>query len=413
VSRWLGRLGPAAVLLAVGFGFSLPLRHAYERGRVFAPGSSQRSDGEGTRALFLLLQETGARPRRVRRAAPEEPRGVLLSVTPQAAEHDPLLLDWVREGNVLLLADALPAPRPGPEPRRSPVPAPGASPPPPLRETLGIPEPPPPLVRALGLRLEHGATPAPLADASLLAADLAAWPGDEARHYWAERPRDARVLLGGEERPVLIGFALGRGRVLALSDAAWLSNAGLSQGARLELVLSLLRRSRLPVLFDEYRHGIAERPGLAYVLARYRLLPTAFAALALLGLLAWRTSPAEAPHPAESREREPVRDSLLEARSGLLARTLGASEALSLLDHDLRAALGERLGRRARSWRDLRQRLGERHPELVPGLDALRRELQALRARPARGLDGLVAPARRGAELVVAVAPPRAAPRRP
>lgn len=410
--KLLRRLPLLLVLALVAAGLSLPLGLAYERGLVYDEGSSLRSDADGTRALFLLLEETGRRPVRVRRAAPREPRGVLLSVWPQEDTRDEELLDWVRAGNVLVLADALDEERQG-QASASPSPSPSPSPSSPaprasrsprersLREALGLGRERPALVRALGLELEAAATPAELPRDSRLRDVLSEWDDHEqARHYWRLRPRDAHVLLGTAERPVLIEFGLGKGQVVALSDAAWLTNAGLPQRQRLALALDLLLKPGLPILFDEYRHGLAEQPGLAYVLARYGLLPTAFAALALLALVAWRTTPAEAPPPPEGGEPVVVRDSLVEARAGIYVRTLRPAQAVALIEHDLRSGLRGALGSRAHSWRDLRQRLGERRPALAGRLDALLKELSAARGRPDATLASLVPLLQRVARLL-------------
>lgn len=410
--KLLRRLPLLLVLALVAAGLSLPLGLAYERGLVYDEGSSLRSDGDGTRALFLVLEETGRRPVRVRRAAPREAKGVLLSVWPREDTRDDELLDWVRAGNVLVLADALDEeragearPLPSPSPSSSPSPRPSPSPRQrSLREALGLGRERPALVQALGLQLEAAATPAELSQDSPLRDVLRAWDvHEQARHYWRLRPRDARVLLGTAERPVLIEFGLGKGQVVALSDAAWLTNAGLPQRQRLALALQLLLKPGLPILFDEYRHGLAEQPGLAYVLARYGLLPTAFAALGLLALVAWRTTPAEAPPPPEGGEPVVVRDSLVEARAGIYARTLRPAQAVSLIEHDLRAGLGEALGSRAHSWRDLRQRLSERRPALAGRLDALQKELSAARSRPDAPLASLVPLTQRVARLLAQV----------
>lgn len=80
--RWLGLAPLALVLSAVAAGLVLPLLLAHERGRVYGPGSSQRSDGQGLRALYLLLEEAGARPARLHRPAPTPARAVLLCAWP-------------------------------------------------------------------------------------------------------------------------------------------------------------------------------------------------------------------------------------------------------------------------------------------------------------------------------------------
>lgn len=401
--RWLASVPLLLVLGAVALAVALPLLLAYQRGQVYGPGSSQRSDAPGLRALYLLLDEGGERPRRLHRPAPTEPRGLLVSVRPELAEGDDLLVAWVQQGGVLLLAEELPEPAASPSPSPSSTPSASPSPGSKRARRRELPErrEPAPLRQALGLRLERGAAPAVLPAASRLGAWLPDWRGDEsARQFWVGRPRQARVLLGSEQRPVLVEWTLGAGRVLAFSEAAWLSNAGLPRGQRLALALALLREPGLPVWFDEYRHGLVEEPGLAYVLARYGLLPTAFALLTLLALLAWRTAPPEAPPAPGGVERAPVRDSLIEARAGLYAQTLTGHEALRLIEHDLHRGLAQALGGRPLSWDEGARRLEARRPVLARRLAALRREIEGRRPGPPPPLPALLPLARRVAQFL-------------
>ncbi len=391
------------VLAAVALAVALPLLLAYERGQAYGPGSSQRSDADGLRALYLLLEEGGERPRRLHRPAPTQARALLVCVRPQLAEGDDQLVEWVQQGGVLLLAEELPAPVPSPSPSPSAQPSPSPSPGSTRKRSQAHAEPhePAPLRHALGLQLQRGPAPASLPAESRLGAALPGWPADEAaRHYWAGRPKQAQVLLGSEQRPVLVEWRLGAGRVLALSDAAWLGNAGLPRGQRLALALALLREPGLPVWFDEYRHGLVEEPGLAYVLARYGLLPTAFALLALLALLAWHTTPAEAPAAPGGVERAPVRDSLVEARAGLYAQTLKGREALRLIEHDLHQGLVRALGGRPLSWDEAARRLEARRPALGRRLAGLRREIEGERRGAPTPLPVLLPLARRVAQFL-------------
>jgi len=307
---------------------------------------------------------------------------------------------------VLLLAFALPddtRARPSPSPQASPSadasPSPDSSPAPRWHDLLQRELSP--LTHALGLAVEAGTTPAAMPADSRLASVFPDWPsGDAAVYYWSAWPRDGRVLLGSPAQPILVEFSLGHGQVIALADATWLTNAGLARGERLRLALHLLRASGRPILFDEYRHGLAEQPGLAYVLARYGLVPTAFCALLFLALVAWRTTPAEAPSPAEGGERMPVRDSLIEARAGLYVRTLRSAEAARLVERELRSGLAAALAQPLASWDALRRRLGERRPALAGQLDSLRRELEAERRDLRGALEGLVPLMRRVARFI-------------
>jgi hypothetical protein len=343
---------------------------ADERGSVHDVGSSWRSDDRGARALFLLLEETGHHPRRLDLPLPP-PRSLLLSIEPARTERDRELLAWVAEGGVLVFAAR------APEPNR------GAARVPDLAPTLGL----------------------TLVDASVPAAppDDSPWRGliveASPRHF---RPISrGRVLLGSAATPVALEIPLGQGRIVALANPSWLENAGLERGQALELALRALVEPRLPIFFDEARHGLGEQPGLGYVLARYGLLPTAFAALLLLALLVWRTTPAEATLAPSASARGEIRDSLVEARAGLYTRSLPSAAALGMLERDLQAGLSAGLGAaQPLGWDALAQRLEKRRPGRGQQLAELRREIARSAAAPPADLQSLVPLARRAASFV-------------
>lgn len=348
----MGALGGAALWT---------LQARYERSRHTAPGSSYRSDARGARALFLLLEETGGRPRRLTRPLP--PAGALLlsiEPLPQPPGRHQGLMHWLEEGGSLVLAGSGEAPV--------------------LRAVSHPLEKPVSLAGALGLAL----------------ADR-----EEGEHCWSRLPPGSRVLLGTREAPVLVSFPRGRGQVFALAEAAWLENGGLAEGGHLRLALDLLVAPGRPVAFDEYRHGLAERPGLGYVLARYGLLPAACAGLLLLGLLAWRASPRESTAPAGEPPAERVRDSLVDARAGLYVRALKSRELAELMEKDLRHGLAEALGeRQALSWERLRDRACARRSALAPRLDGILAALEAARRRPPPDPRALLPLSRDIADLV-------------
>jgi hypothetical protein len=102
LTGWFLAFLPLA-LLAAGAGWVLVSSH--QRGISAPVGSSLRSDAEGTRALFLLLEETGHRISRLTRPVPPE-GAILLCVEPAPSPPglDARLLDWLQEGGTLVLA---------------------------------------------------------------------------------------------------------------------------------------------------------------------------------------------------------------------------------------------------------------------------------------------------------------------
>ena len=368
------RVLPALVPIVVLVGGAIwTLQLAFDLGRSYEPGSSYRSDASGTRALYLLLEEMGQKPRRTTRPVPAVPGAVLVCVEPSGypLDRDQELLEWVRAGGTLIFAPAAPTTERESRTRR-----------PRVTDHQSLTD-------RLGLQAVTGAAPAAPAQGSPLREALPGFAKDEAPWMWKTVPKGARVLLGSEAGAVLLELPFGAGRVYALSAPAWLENGGIGEGDRLRLARFLLEPSR-PVFFDEFRHGLAERPGLGYVLSRYGLLPTACAGLLFLGLVAWRTTPREAEPPEEAEGAE-VRDSLVDVRAGLYARTLTPREALHLLERDLRRGVSVRVGQAAAvSWKDAQKRLAQRRPALAARLRSLLADLQRTKSRPPSALEDVL-----------------------
>jgi len=340
---------------------------SFERGTGFEPGSSLRSDPRGTRALYLLLEDAGLRPRRLIERQP--PSGALLAVLEPrttSPSRDLEIAEWVKRGGRLVLVAA---PVEEGSEHSGFGHSGGAS-----------------LAEILGLRAALGPAPAAPGERG----PLQGFVEETAAQHWSVFPRSAEIWLGSAPRPVLVRLALGAGQVVALSDPAFVRNQGLREGSHLELALAIFVEPGLPVVFDEHGHGVAEQAGLAYVLGRYGLLPTAVGAVLFLGLVVWRTSPAPgAPPPRETRD---MKDSLVDARAALYSRTLKTPELLALLERDVLVSVGERLRLPAPvSAEEAVKRLEQRRPELAARLKHALDDLRALRATPGGPkADGLV-----------------------
>ena len=74
--------------------------------------------------------------------------------------------------------------------------------------------------------------------------------------------QDFVTLLAGEGQPLVVLLDSGAGRVILCTSAFPFSNAGLKIEGNPELVLNLIAaaRSRGPVWFDEWHHGLSGRP---------------------------------------------------------------------------------------------------------------------------------------------------------
>jgi len=371
---WLFMIAVTGVLVAAA---AWSLETNFRRGRETALGSSYRSDADGARAAFLLFKEMGHRPTRLTRAVP--PPGALLvsiepSPTPKAADLQ--LRNWLEEGGVLFLAFSKRA-----EKRRAR-----------WRNLLRPPNRP--ITRSLGLQLTEekcGAAPTDAPDNPAAGLRL-----DEATAYWSRLPEGSEVLIGTEEKPVLARFSFGRGCVYALAGATWIENLGLSKADHLALAVRTVVRADRRLYFDEYRHGAIQRAGLAYVVGRYRLVPAATALVLFLVFVAWRATPREAELPPEGERRATeVRDSLIDARSALYGRAFKSSDVLTLLERDFRDSLSGALGEaQPVTWREARQKVVQRRPELATRFGVILSKLERAKAEPPRRPRDLVPMAR-------------------
>jgi hypothetical protein len=357
----------AALALFVLIGGAVwSLQLAYAGGHHYAAGSSLRSDAHGARALYLLLRESGHEVTRATR--PRPPAGALLfSLEPLPADRDQELLNWVQEGGTLVLA----AREIGSDKARG--------------QDIG---------ERLGLRLvAQAASAAPPGDSPWR--DLAAFANETASQHFQPRS-GSQVMLGSSAMPVALDLPYGQGHVIALADSTWLENARLDLAQHLELALRLVGPAGRAIAFDEYRHGLREQAGLAYVLARYGLVPASVAALLFLGLLVWRTTPAEAALEVPAEDAGEVRDSLVDARSGLYARSLPVSAAQRLIWRDLQQRLSAFVNAPALlPWTELERRLAVRRPSLAGQLRELRSEFGRFESTRPTGLQAVLPLARR------------------
>jgi hypothetical protein len=395
VAAWLVALAPAALLVAAAH-WTVRARHV--RGTDTDAGSSYRGDERGTRALFVLLQESGHDVRRLGDVAPGGP-GRLLAISPRrvSARADVALLRWVDEGGTLVLAGTLDE-----APSKDATKQPDGGAKQPGKDAGGIDEEDdlaprePPLAGRLGLSRRTG----PAAPAGGPWAARPALAGLTSDSWWSSVPAGAEILLGDATRPVQVAFSRGRGRVFALADATWLENARLRERPTLALALDLCGARDRPLWFDEFRHGLGEDPGLAFVLSRYGLVPAAWAALVLMVLLAWRCSVAESAATGESDHGPPPRDARIEARASLVWAQLSPVELVEAVGRDVRAHLMRALGLpRGAPWRELRGALAAKRPGLVGRLDRVVAALGSQTSAPPRRHADVLPLAREAAHL--------------
>jgi hypothetical protein len=128
--------------------------------------------------------------------------------------------------------------------------------------------------------------------------------------------------------PVLVERRFGRGSVVLMSDAFFLSNEALWKDRQSELLRWLAGDSRR-LVFDETHLGVTEQPGIATLLRRYRLHWVVGAGMVVFGLAIWRNSSPLVPVTDEdpialAREGRDSRSGLV----NLLRRTIPPAEVL-------------------------------------------------------------------------------------
>jgi hypothetical protein len=299
------------------------------------PGSSYDAGQGGFRAAYLLLDELGYPVARSRRATGGTVRWVLY---PSAGPKEARALDtWVRDGGVLVLADPTGA-----------------------------------FGRDMGIALET--TPASAAEeepaggpgVSRLAGGsvLVTWRG-EAGRTWAD--------AGGQ--PFVTIHTRGRGQVWLLNRPEFVTNRLIGKADNGALVCRLaeatLRQAPGQVAFDEYLHGMRDRPGVVELLFYPPTLWVTLQALLLVALLLWHHGPrfgALRPPPPPSRRSA---EEFLDAMAALLQRKGDSAEAFRTSRDELRADIERELGLPAGTpadqlAREAELRRGVRREPLLP-----------------------------------------------
>ena len=101
--------------------------------------------------------------------------------------------------------------------------------------------------------------------------------------------KDWRPIYEREGSPVLLERPFGKGEIVLASDAFFLSNEAMKK-ERLPHLLSWLCGDHRRIIFDETHLGIAESPGLAKLIERHGLTPFFISLIVLIALALWRAS---------------------------------------------------------------------------------------------------------------------------
>jgi hypothetical protein len=149
-----------------------------------------------------------------------------------------------------------------------------------------------------------------------------------------------KVVYSRETHPVVAERHFGKGSVVLATDSYFISNEAMRRDRHAAL-LAWLVGSRRHVVFDEAHLGIAEEPGIAALVRRYRLHGLVLALLALTGLFLWRQTSSLAPVRPGGKSSECIagRESAAGFTS-LLRRHIPPADLLSVCFEEWKRACG-------------------------------------------------------------------------
>ena len=206
--------------------------------------TSYSAEERGTKALYLLLEELGYEPERLRASYHLGMRSEGLAVVmvpnePVDETDTEQLLEWVRQGNTLLFV---------PGRRRTP-----------LLNSLKL---------RLRQRLPREKSIAPFQATHLTDGiqELSVQSGNRIR-----TARQDVVVRHFRDKAGVVVLSLleGEGTVIVLSDPYLMTNAGLSEGDNLNLLVNILltyAEDTKTVYIDEYHHGFERKPTVLHLL---------------------------------------------------------------------------------------------------------------------------------------------------
>jgi hypothetical protein len=277
-------------------------------------GTSHDSSKEGFRAAYLLLEELGYPVTRSRYPSGGSARWLLF---PTGSARDVKQLDaWVQEGGLLVLAT----------------------------DSADF-------AREMAIPLDIDKTGGNDDTEQATIPDAPRFVGGKTRVTWAEveAPRESsRVWAKADDKPLVSIHLRGRGEVWLIHRPDFIRNDRIGKadnGVLLcRLAEAVLRERSGPIAFDEFFHGLRERPSIVELLVKPPTVWVTAQALLLLGLLLWHHGPrfgglrAAAPPSRRSAEE------FLDAMTALLQRKGDQADAFRTarddLKHDMEKALG-------------------------------------------------------------------------
>lgn len=308
------------------------------------PHSTLDASPDGIRAAYLVLESLHYPVAASRRLGEGKVRWLLFPNAGQTAGDDgdstsstsrspddvPALRDWVSHGGVLLLADDKPQ-----------------------------------FAKRLGARVKVEDKPETLRltengrNLDVLGGSTQVVPLGQPDNVWPARGQ-----------PLANIFRSGDGEIWVLSRPEFLQNAHLRDGdnalALCALADAMTSQGRR-IYFDEYFHGLRDRPGVLQLLLQPPTVWFTLEGVLLLILVLWRSMPRFGPIHAQPPPRRRSKEEFLDAMADLLARKKAYSEAYRTVQTSLRRDLEETLGLPAHAPPAL---IAQRATLIRPGLEA-------------------------------------------
>jgi hypothetical protein len=136
------------------------------------------------------------------------------------------------------------------------------------------------------------------------------------------------VIYAREDHPVLIERRFGSGSLVFSADSYFVSNEAMRKERHPKLLTWLAGRSTT-VLFDETHLGVLEEPGVAALVAKYRLHGLALGLALLAGLFVWKNTTSFVP---------PFDEDIVEIRSDAVVGRDSAAGFVNLLRRGIPSA---------------------------------------------------------------------------
>ena len=267
----------------------------FEAGDVFPPGSSLRSDPQGSMALYQALERAGgAKLQRNYRSLARQKVTASTILLLGNSHHELTTADkkeitevdqLVAAGNRVVVAfnpvttapacTAAPAPKPVDANPPKPVKAPDTA--------WGI--------STGSLPVAEGAPDKTLIKATLAEAGLALPAEIRLLSRLTLQPPSTgwRTVYAVDGKAVILERSIGSGSLVLVSDSSLFSNEALKADRQTALLAWLLGEHGR-IIFDEYHLGVSEQGGIMALARRFGLLPLIGVLLLLAGLYIWQQS---------------------------------------------------------------------------------------------------------------------------